>query len=244
MKNIFLSLVLFIFGSWSAVGQVTRYDQIVKNDSTVIEAKIIVVTPQTVNYIKSNYLDGPEFQLSKNQIAYIKYANGEIEHFKHEVAQPNNFPIYYAMEPWTQASFTNDLTPWRDSDLKSAKIFYEQKVKNFKILGSIFTFTGTAAVITSIAKVVKRRKEYRSYGYTHNYNSFEDPEIIGLFIGGIASTLAVDIIALSKIKRYNKYKADVISEIERRKLAFHNLKFEPSFQPFTKTASLRIVFNF
>ena len=148
------------------------------------------------------------------------------------------------MEPWTQASFTNDLTPWRDSDLKSAIMFYDQKVKGFKILGGIFTTLGTAAIITGIAKVAKQKKENQRYGYTYNYKGLENPDIAGLFIGGIGVMLAIDIIAIAKIKRYTKKGAEVDAEINRRKLAFHNFKFQPSYNPVTKSTNMTLRFNF
>ncbi len=248
MKNLLLFpialIAITIFISCNAISQTLQYDRIVKKDSSIIEAKILTVATETVNYKKASYLNGPEFQLSKNSIAYIQYANGEIEHFETIVPEVSAYPILYSKEPWTHPSFTYDLTPYRDSDLDNAKKFYTQKIKGFKILATVFTTVGTASIITGLVNYAKEKNRYYDYSYSYSYIGFTDPKIAGPIIGGILSTVLVDVIAIVKVKQYKKKEAAVSDEINKRKLAFQNFNLQPTYNPFTKSANVTMRFNF
>ncbi len=54
-------------------------DLIVKTDSAKIEARILEISPSDVRYKRFSNPDGPTYVLPVQQIAYLRYANGEVE---------------------------------------------------------------------------------------------------------------------------------------------------------------------
>jgi len=54
-------------------------DIIVKKDGTQIKAKITIVAPDEIFFNKWEFPDGPSFSISKNDINYIQYENGNKE---------------------------------------------------------------------------------------------------------------------------------------------------------------------
>jgi len=54
-------------------------DIIVKKDGTQIKAKITIVAPDEIYFNKWDFPEGPSFSISKNDINYIQYENGNKE---------------------------------------------------------------------------------------------------------------------------------------------------------------------
>jgi len=83
MKKILpLAALLFI----SAIS-VNAQDLITKKDGTTIEAKIISVSDNIVEYKRSNYLDGPTFSISVLDLDTVRYASGDVQKFENEEAE-------------------------------------------------------------------------------------------------------------------------------------------------------------
>ena len=57
-------------------------DVIVTKDERTIEAKILEVSKSEVHYKEANYLDGPTFVLTTDEISSITYGNGTVTVFK------------------------------------------------------------------------------------------------------------------------------------------------------------------
>ncbi|MBO4654182.1 MAG: hypothetical protein J5644_01385 [Bacteroidales bacterium] len=77
--------------------QEQKYDLIIKNDGTKIEAIVQYVELNEVKYKNFNNTEGPLYSLRKDDIATILYANGTVEVFKNvqssiqeEVTQDNS----------------------------------------------------------------------------------------------------------------------------------------------------------
>ena len=65
-------------------------DIIVKKDGTTIESKVTKITSMEVEYKKWSNIDGPVYTIDKEEVAQIKYQNGDIEDYT-IVATPKNF---------------------------------------------------------------------------------------------------------------------------------------------------------
>ena len=65
-------------------------DVIVKKDGTTIESKVTKITSMEVEYKKWSNIDGPVYTIDKEEVAQIKYQNGDIEDYT-IVATPKNF---------------------------------------------------------------------------------------------------------------------------------------------------------
>ena len=74
MKNLFILLASLVCTS-----VIKAQDIITLIDGTDIQAKVTVVGPSEVSYMKYQHLDGPTYIISINDILMITYENGERE---------------------------------------------------------------------------------------------------------------------------------------------------------------------
>lgn len=77
MKKIILSLLIAICGTAAAQAQ----DIIVKINADSIRARVLEISPETVQYKRASNPDGPTYVLPVAEIASIVYANGERDIF-------------------------------------------------------------------------------------------------------------------------------------------------------------------
>lgn len=78
MKKLITLCLCVSAASLSASAQ----DLIVKKDSSVIEAKVLSVKENEIEYKRYNYLDGPTITIGRDKVISITYANGETESFE------------------------------------------------------------------------------------------------------------------------------------------------------------------
>lgn len=78
MRCVALFLLCAVAG---ATGTVQAQDRIVRRDSTVIEARVLVVTPAEVQYKRYSNPDGPTYVLPVAMIHRIVYPNGDCDLF-------------------------------------------------------------------------------------------------------------------------------------------------------------------
>jgi hypothetical protein len=104
MKNILLLLLIFIGFSPFVFAQ----DQIHLLDKTIVAAKVITITKQTITYKKQSNLNGPTYNLSPLEVWYIQYENGSIDSFTaidaKPIAEAKSFKQYnniIALHPFT-----------------------------------------------------------------------------------------------------------------------------------------------
>lgn len=85
MKKYLFAAVFTLFFCLAAFAQ----DVIVLRDATEIQARVLVVGVHDITYRKWDNLDGPSYQLAKNDVFFIKYANGTKEVFNQQPANPD-----------------------------------------------------------------------------------------------------------------------------------------------------------
>ena len=81
LKALFVS-VLMLMSTTIVFAQEQKYDLIIKNDGSKIEAVVQYVELDVVKYKNFNNLEGPTYSISKDDIATIMYANGTIDVFQ------------------------------------------------------------------------------------------------------------------------------------------------------------------
>jgi len=89
--------IVFIIVSLLVVEFTFAQDVIIKKDSSVIKAKITEVKNTTIKYKKDNYIDGPVFQIKKNRLQRIEYANGDSSVFSHPFIMPKKSGLYIGL---------------------------------------------------------------------------------------------------------------------------------------------------
>ena len=100
-KIILISLASFLYQSGFAQDTIVRYN------GDKISAKVLEISSTDVKYKKSNFLDGPTFVESKNDIYKIKYSNGTTDMIggsekRVEVISPNRNNIIIKVKFWNK----------------------------------------------------------------------------------------------------------------------------------------------
>lgn len=94
-------------------------DTIVKTDSSKIEAKILEVRTSEIQYKLFSFQDGPLYVVSKNNIAYVVYANGVKEIFETPKIIDTTPIIPYISK---DTIFTNPTPPKGSENVHQAKV--------------------------------------------------------------------------------------------------------------------------
>ncbi|MBI3521119.1 MAG: hypothetical protein HY062_17395 [Bacteroidetes bacterium] len=79
------------FACCSFLLSLNAQDTIVLRNDTKISAKIVEINPSNVKYKKSNNVDGPNYIEAKDNIKWIKYANGLVDTIQ---ADKKTAPLY------------------------------------------------------------------------------------------------------------------------------------------------------
>ena len=85
-----LVLMIMLTSTTIVFAQEQKYDLIIKNDGTKIEAVVQYVELDVVKYKNFNNLEGPIYSISKDDIATIMYANGTIDVFQKKQSFSSN----------------------------------------------------------------------------------------------------------------------------------------------------------
>lgn len=107
-----ISLLLYVSKGFSQ-------DIIVKTDSSKIEAKILEVRATEIKYKIFSFQDGPLYVVSKNDIAYVVYANGIKEIFETPKITNNVSATPYISK---DTIFTNATPPKGSENAHQAKV--------------------------------------------------------------------------------------------------------------------------
>ena len=98
MKGLMLFLTLFIAGGAFFV---SAQDLIVLRDGTIIEAKVVEISPTEIRYKRFDHLDGPTIVIPASEVLSIRYENGSVERFETAPAEAAPPP---AVQKETQAN--------------------------------------------------------------------------------------------------------------------------------------------
>lgn len=241
----FWAFILCITCACGVSAQSRKNDNIVKRDSSVIEAVIITVTDQTIQYKKVSDPLGPVFHILKSDVAKVLYGNGETETFKRQKTAPVNSGnvIVYPMSPWTQPGFTDDMKPWRSEDLKSAHTFFNSKARAAKTSAIVAASVGGAAAIAGIILVRKAKRYNNDYGY--HYEDYDQKQLgTGLIVGGLVTGTVVGTIGLIKGTMYRRKAKLVNEELVKRKEPLALISIQPTVDFARKNASLSFSLSF
>ncbi|MBO4382018.1 MAG: hypothetical protein J5799_03650 [Bacteroidales bacterium] len=85
MKKFLCAAIFTLFFCLASFAQ----DVIVLRNADEIQAKVLVVGIHDITYKKWDNQDGPSYQIAKNDVFFIKYANGTKEVFNQQPANPD-----------------------------------------------------------------------------------------------------------------------------------------------------------
>ena len=90
MKRVSLLMVLFALANFLYAN-----DIIYLNNGDEIKSKILKISSNTIEYKKTSNIEGPSYEISKDEVVMIIYENGEKDIFINKTANSNN-SIYNA----------------------------------------------------------------------------------------------------------------------------------------------------
>lgn len=86
MKNLVLFVLICLFHS-----DVFSQDTLYKRNQEVVVAKVMEIGLDEVKYKLWNYESGPTISVAKDNLMKIVFANGAVQYFAQEMADPNNY---------------------------------------------------------------------------------------------------------------------------------------------------------
>ncbi len=152
--------ILFLFFTVKLFCQ----DVIIKKDSTRIEVKLLEIRPTEIKYKLFNYLEGPNIIISKNDLAYVIFSNGQKEVFETTAEPVDSF--YYAQP-----------IVWKGDTVKKTK--YKEPV-----LGDYIKFNvQIGAVMQSLSSNYTRRGPPASHSSSEEYSASSNKCVYNYNIG-------------------------------------------------------------
>lgn len=130
MKRVLFLLIVIL-----TISTVKAQDLIVMKDASEIQAKVSAVTNDSITYKRWSNLDGPTYTISKANVFYIKYANGEKDAMQ-SMSDAQNNNLQSSTPKWQNRPLknkTNALTPL--------------KFEGYATAGTIFTANGAGPTL-------------------------------------------------------------------------------------------------
>jgi len=192
---------LFLFSGLTIFAQ----DTIVTKKGEEIKSKIIEITSGTVKYQKYSNLEGPMYSISKEDIVFIKYENGEKDTFINEdselINNDNELKII-------ENSFYQGNTPITRKELKRIIYTDEEARRQYKT-GNFLAFSGlvlgTAGVTALLLDLLDDSDDYY----------YTEPDDTMLIIGIASSAVSIPLSLIGRsmkkksIKKYNSNRNNV-----------------------------------
>jgi hypothetical protein len=154
----FILYILFIPFVLSAQAQDRRSDKIFKKNGEVIPARLIIVNSDAVVFKRSDNADGPEYTVSKADVAKIRYSNGTEDVFEENtVGMPaenhrrmsgdyscNSTIIAFAPIQFTEHGYGFSLSYERTIDRSGWVSFYVPGIVTFNFIEDSYNYGGSA----------------------------------------------------------------------------------------------------
>ncbi len=186
----------------------------------------------------------PVFYLLKSEIARIIYKNGETQSYHASFGPVDNesptTTMIYSTPRWHSRAFTDDLSSYNSVELKRVLDFYKTKAKVGKFMAMAFGATGSVAAIAGAVLLIKGKKSSDGYGQDDSKREMG----VGLLTSGLGAGVSVGLIGGLSFKKYKRKALLVEKELMNREVSLNQLKIRPSYNPFSKNASLSIALQF
>lgn len=202
-------------------------DVMIYRNGDEMNVKITEVGLETVKYKRSDNPDGPAYEVRKNEVFMIKYANGVKDVFKHDAPSP---PPSIS-SPTSSFGFDKYKPITNDYD-KYMRIYNRRKLK-----GTICTSIGVPFVVLGVSLLAggivanERFNTYYSYNYNtstyYNQGGYSGDHGGGAIAAGsifLAAGIPLSIVGAVQLGTSNKYLRKALE-------ARPTLSFAPSVEP-------------
>ena len=238
-KKVFIwSLILAIFTiSGGIYAQTARKnDVILKRDSTRIQALILQMSYEKINYRDLGTRDSAKTYISLDQVARVYLKNGKIIHVRDSVlagpVPPDSVGQYADASNLPANEFDKGVVMANSDQLRDKYRYYKDKSIDGKNGSIVFTSFAAASLVSGLI--------------ISGTGSGPDNKKIGtsLAIAGPVFGGVLGLIGYRNYKR-NRTKAEKVrSELERRNQPLSNIKVIPVLNIFDKSAGLTLQMSF
>lgn len=198
-------------------------DVMIYRNGDEVNVKITEVGLETIKYKRSDNPDGPAYEVRKNDVFMIKYANGVKDVFKATAPSP---ATYLAIQPLTTGY--DKYKPIENDYDKYMRIYNRRKLK-----GTICTSIGVPFVVLGVSLLaggISSNELYYARNYNYSYNSpqynYGDHGGGAIAAGSIflAAGIPLTIVGAVQLGTSNKYLRKALE-------ASPTLSFAPSVEP-------------
>lgn len=237
-SNFHLSMVVcLLFLSHFVVAQTARKnDIIIKRDSSRIQALIIQMSYEKINYRDLGTADSAKAFISLDKVARVLLKNGKIINVRDSVllghTPPDSVGQYADLANLPKDEFEKSVVMANSDQLRDKYQFHKDKSIDGKTGCIVFTSLGVASLVSGLVVA--------------NTGTSPDNKKIGnsLAIAGPIVGGALGLIGFYNFKRHRIKAGKIKSELERRNQPLSNIKFSPGIDPFNKSGYVTFRMSF
>ena len=231
-----LILTLFIISGSIFAQSARKNDVILKRDSTRIQALILQMSYEKINYRDLGTRDSAKTYISLDQVARVYLKNGKIINVRDSVlaghVPPDSVGQYADMANLPTNEFDKSVVMANSDQLRDKYRYHHDKSIDGKNGCIVFTSFAVASLVSGII--------------ISGTGSGPDSKKIGTSLA-IAGPVFGGVLGLIGFRNYKKHRAKadkVKSELERRNQSLSSLKINPAFNLFDKSVGLTLRMSF
>lgn len=215
---------------------VKKNDMILKRDSTRIQALIIQMTYEKINYRDLSTKDSARTYIYLDEVARVYLKSGKIINVRDSIlaghTPPDSIGQYADLNNLPKDSFEKSVVMANSDQLRDRYRYLKDKAIDGKTGAIVFTSLGVASLVSGLIIA--------------NAGSDSDNKKIGntLAVTGTIVGGGLGIITFNNYKRNSKRANKVRTELERRNQPLSILQLSPSLNPFNQSGMLALRFSF
>jgi hypothetical protein len=238
-KNKFIQVCCLLFLGLSTVvvaQNASKNDVILKRDSTRIQALILQMTYEKINYRDLGTPDSAKTYISMDKVSRIFLKSGKIINVRDSIPAmhlpPDSVGQYADMANLPSDPFEKSVVMANSDQLRDKYKYHHDKSLDGKTGCIVFTSLAAASLISGLIVA--------------GSGTSPDNKTIGtsLAIAGPVVGVAIGLIGYRNWKFHGKRAEKVKNELQRRNQSLTLTNISPGFDPFNKSAGLALRFSF
>ena len=226
---------LLLFSSLADAQSTQKNDVIVKRDSSKIQALIIQMTYDKINYRDLGTSDSAKTYIYLDQVAKVLLKNGKIINVRDSVqvghVPPDSVGQYADMANLPSNAFEKSIVMANSDQLRDKYLYQKNKSIDGLTGAIVFGSLGAASLITGIIVA--------SNGSTDNKKFGTALMIAGPVIGG-----GLGLLGFINWRSHRAKAQKIKTELERRNQPLSSIKISPAVDPFNKFGMVTLKMSF
>ena len=212
-----------------------KNDVILKRDDTKIQALILQMTYEKINYRDLGTPDSAKTYITMDKVSRIFLKSGKIINVRDSIPAlklpPDSLGQYADLANLPQNEFDKSVVMANSDQLRDKYRYHHDKSLDGKTGAIVFTSIGAASLISGLVFIGSGGSDNKTIGTSL--------AIAGPVIGGI-----LGIIGYKNYKIHRNKAEKIKTELQRRNQSLSFLDIHPAFDPFNKSAGLTLNLHF